>query len=154
SQSVKSTAAGGLIHDDQGRFIAAFASKFGTCSIVRAEMWGVIEGIVLAWDCGIRKLRVQSDSATAVKLMSNPNQAMHQHAILIRRFQELKSRPWEVTIEHIYREANFAADFLANSGHELELGTFVFSSPCNGLLEWLRYDLLGVCLPRQVNNIL
>ncbi|CAN1848082.1 hypothetical protein LINPERHAP1_LOCUS38791 [Linum perenne] len=64
------------------------------------------------------------------------------------------SRPWEVTIEHIYREANFAANYLANSGHELDIGTVVFSSPCNGLLEWIHYDLLGVCLPRPINNIL
>ncbi|CAN1843409.1 Putative ribonuclease H protein At1g65750 [Linum perenne] len=127
-----STAAGGLIRDDQGRFITAFASKLGTCSIVRAEIWGVIEGMELAWSYGIKQLRVQSDSATA----------------------ELKLRQWDVTIEHIYREANFAADYLANSGHELELGTFVFPFPCNGLREWLRYDMLGVCLPRQVNNLL
>ncbi|CAN1777596.1 hypothetical protein LINPERHAP1_LOCUS14117 [Linum perenne] len=31
-----STAAGGLIRDDQGRFVSAFASKLGSCSIVRA----------------------------------------------------------------------------------------------------------------------
>ncbi|CAN1820333.1 Putative ribonuclease H protein At1g65750, partial [Linum perenne] len=126
-----STAARGLIRDDQGRFILAFASKLGS-SIVRAEIWGVIEGMELAWSCGIKQLRVQSDSATA----------------------ELKSRQWNVTIEHIYREANFAADYLANSGHELDLGTFVFSYPCNGLRKWLRYDMLGVCLPRQFNNML
>ncbi|CAN1843405.1 Putative ribonuclease H protein At1g65750 [Linum perenne] len=149
-----STAAGGLIRDDQGRFITAFASKLGTCSIVRAEIWGVIEGMELAWSYGIKQLRVQSDSATAVTLLSNSEQCSHQHSNLIRRFQELKLRQWDVTIEHIYREANFAADYLANSGHELELGTFVFPFPCNGLREWLRYDMLGVCLPRQVNNLL
>ncbi|CAN1820331.1 Putative ribonuclease H protein At1g65750, partial [Linum perenne] len=148
-----STAARGLIRDDQGRFILAFASKLGS-SIVRAEIWGVIEGMELAWSCGIKQLRVQSDSATAVTLLSNPQQCSHQHSNLIRWFQELKSRQWNVTIEHIYREANFAADYLANSGHELDLGTFVFSYPCNGLRKWLRYDMLGVCLPRQFNNML
>ncbi|CAN1139296.1 Putative ribonuclease H protein At1g65750 [Linum perenne] len=105
------------------------------------------------WSHKIRKLRVQSDSAIAVKLLSDSQPASHQHLILVWRFQELKARQWDVSIEHIYREANFAADFLANSGHELELGTSIFSSPCISLLEWLRYDLLNVCLPRQVNNI-
>ncbi|CAN1797605.1 hypothetical protein LINPERHAP1_LOCUS21332 [Linum perenne] len=81
----------------------------------------------LAWNCGIRKLKVQSDSAIAVKLLSTTQHDAHQHFNLIRRFQELKSRQWDVTIEHIYREANFAADFLANSGHE-----YVLSLPCNG----------------------
>ncbi|CAN1761177.1 Putative ribonuclease H protein At1g65750, partial [Linum perenne] len=127
-----SSAAGGIIRDDQGRFVSAFASKLGICSIVRAEIWVVVEGMVLAWNCGIRKLSVQSDSAIA----------------------ELMSRQWEVTIEHIYREANFAADYLANSGHDLDIGTLVISSPCNGLLDWLHYDLLGVSIPRSINNIL
>ncbi|CAN1120234.1 Putative ribonuclease H protein At1g65750, partial [Linum perenne] len=150
----KSSAARGLIRDDQGRFITAFASKHGTCSIVRAEMWGVVEGLMLAWDKGIRKLKLQSDSTLAVQLLSNMDQAKHQHSNLIRRFQELMSRQWEVSIEHIYCEVNFAADFLANSGHELELDTSFFPLPCNGLVDWLRYDLVGVCLPRQINNIL
>ncbi|CAN1147800.1 Putative ribonuclease H protein At1g65750 [Linum perenne] len=132
TQLIGSTAAGGLIRDDQGRFVSAFVSKLGTCSIVRAEIWGVIEGMELAWSCGIRKLKVQSDSAIAVKLLSTTQHDAHQHFNLIRRFQELKSRQWDVTIKHIYREANFAADFLANSGHELELGIYVLSLPCNG----------------------
>ncbi|CAN1778662.1 Putative ribonuclease H protein At1g65750 [Linum perenne] len=66
---------------------------------------------------------------------------------------ELKSRQWDISVEHIYREANFAADYLANSGHELDLGTaIIFSFPCNSLLKWLRYDFLGVSLPHFINN--
>ncbi|CAN1778323.1 hypothetical protein LINPERHAP1_LOCUS14356 [Linum perenne] len=42
---------------------------------------------------------------------------------------------------------------MANSGHELELGTSVFYSPCNTLLRWIHYDLIGVCISRQINNI-
>ncbi|CAN1746304.1 Putative ribonuclease H protein At1g65750 [Linum perenne] len=110
--------------------------------------------MVLAWNCGIRKLRVQSDSAIAVRLLSGSHQASHKYSNLIRNFQELLSRQWEVTIEHIYHEANFAADYLANSGHDLDLGTVIFSSPCNGLMDWLHYDLLGVSIPRSFNNIL
>ncbi|CAN1746300.1 Putative ribonuclease H protein At1g65750 [Linum perenne] len=149
-----SSVAGGIIRDDQGRFVSAFASKLGVCSIVRAEIWAVVEGMVLAWNCGIRKLRVQSDSAIAVRLLSGSHQASHKYSNLIRNFQELLSRQWEVTIEHIYHEANFAADYLANSGHDLDLGTVIFSSPCNGLMDWLHYDLLGVSIPRSFNNIL
>ncbi|CAN1790115.1 hypothetical protein LINPERHAP1_LOCUS18713 [Linum perenne] len=56
--------------------------------------------------------------------------------------------------QHIYREANMAADFLANAGHGLALGTTVFSVPCIELLHWLHYDLVGVGLPRLINNTL
>ncbi|CAN1124095.1 Putative ribonuclease H protein At1g65750 [Linum perenne] len=39
----------------------------------------------------------------------------------------MMGRDWEVKIQHIYREANYAADYLANLGHSFELGTHVFS---------------------------
>ncbi|CAN1822651.1 Putative ribonuclease H protein At1g65750 [Linum perenne] len=65
-------AAGGIIRDDQGRFVSAFVSNLGSCSVVRAEMKGIV---------------------------------------------------------HIYREANYAADFLANSGHDQDLGILIFFVP-------------------------
>ncbi|CAN1756352.1 hypothetical protein LINPERHAP1_LOCUS6110 [Linum perenne] len=40
-------AAGGVIQDDNGRFIIAFAVNLGTCSIMRAELRGIIEGMKL-----------------------------------------------------------------------------------------------------------
>ncbi|CAN1120779.1 Putative ribonuclease H protein At1g65750 [Linum perenne] len=147
-----SAAAGGLIREDQGRFVVGFASKLGSCSVVRAEIKGIIEGMCLAWERGIRKLRIQSDSASAIRLLTEASWQKHQHWGLVCQFQELKSRSWELTIEHIYREANSAADFIANSGHDLELGTLVFCSPCIEFLNWIRYDLVGVSLPRRVNN--
>ncbi|CAN1174311.1 hypothetical protein LINPERPRIM_LOCUS9819, partial [Linum perenne] len=36
---------------------------------------------------------------------------------------------WEVSIHHIYREANSAADYLANLGHSLYFGTHVLDAP-------------------------
>ncbi|CAN1161707.1 Putative ribonuclease H protein At1g65750 [Linum perenne] len=151
--TTSSAAAGGVIRDDQGRFVLAFSSNLGSCSIVRAEIWAILEGMVLAWDKGIRKLRIQTDSVSAVQLLTDMRGLLHKHSNLVNLFQDYKSRPWEVSIEHIFREANNAADFLANSGHQLDLGTTVFDLPCPTLLNWLRYDLISVCLPRRVNNI-
>ncbi|CAN1829274.1 hypothetical protein LINPERHAP1_LOCUS32438 [Linum perenne] len=49
-------------------------------------------------------------------------------------------RDWEVKIHHIYREANYAADYMANLGQSLDFGVHV------------RYDLIGVCEPRAIFN--
>ncbi|CAN1254851.1 hypothetical protein LINPERPRIM_LOCUS8788 [Linum perenne] len=46
----------------------------------------------LAWDKGIRKLCIQTDSKAAISLIRDD---------------------WEVTIHHIYREANNSTDYLA-----------------------------------------
>ncbi|CAN0890681.1 hypothetical protein LINGRAHAP2_LOCUS16566, partial [Linum grandiflorum] len=45
---------------------------------------------------------------------------------------------WEVRVEHIYREANFAADYLAHFGHNLPPGDIQnFSSFDSSLANWL-----------------
>ncbi|CAN1784074.1 Putative ribonuclease H protein At1g65750 [Linum perenne] len=112
---------------------------------MRAELRGIVEGMRLAWDKGVRKLNIQTDSRAAVAILHNESETTHRHASL--------NRDWEVSINHIYREANSAADYLANLGHSLDLGTHVYLYPDSALLYWLRYDLLGVSTPRLINNI-
>ncbi|CAN1175634.1 Putative ribonuclease H protein At1g65750 [Linum perenne] len=97
---------------------------------MRAELRGIIEGIILAWEKGIRKLCIQTDSRAAVNILSCVENRLNRH---------------------IYREANFAADYMANLGHSFDLGTHVFQVPDSSLLYWLRYDLFGVCEPRIIN---
>ncbi|CAN0857784.1 Putative ribonuclease H protein At1g65750 [Linum grandiflorum] len=149
-------AAGGVIRDDQGSFVKAFTMNLGCCSITRAEMRGIVEGLKIAWSLGIRRIRVQSDSAAAIAILSNVSSLDHQHAILVMQFQELCNLPWAVTLSHIYREANCAADYLANLGHSFMFGLHLVNLPDRGLSHWLRYDIIGVSLPRSVsilNNI-
>ncbi|CAN1122078.1 Putative ribonuclease H protein At1g65750 [Linum perenne] len=143
--------AGGIIRDCRGNFVSSFAINLGSCSIMRAELRGIIEGMNLAWEKGIRKLCIQTDSRAAVDVLSCVENRLNRHTSLVQQFQDLKSRDWVVQIQHIYREANFAADYMANLDHSFELGTHVFQVPDSSLLYWLRYDLIGVCEPRIIN---
>ncbi|CAN0870121.1 Putative ribonuclease H protein At1g65750 [Linum grandiflorum] len=61
-------------------------------------------------------------------------------------------RNWEVNLSHIYREANNAADYLANFGHSLNYGLHIFDTPDRDLSHWIYYDLVGVSLPRLVRT--
>ncbi|CAN0889463.1 hypothetical protein LINGRAHAP2_LOCUS16095 [Linum grandiflorum] len=49
------------------------------------------------------------------------------------QYQKLCKRQWEVTLHHIYREANCAADYLANLGHSFMFGFHFISLPDRGL---------------------
>ncbi|CAN0918178.1 Putative ribonuclease H protein At1g65750, partial [Linum grandiflorum] len=141
---------------DTGRFVKAFAANLGSCSITRAEMRAIVDGLQLAWTLGIRRIQVQSDSMAAIAIFAKDSDLGHQHAALALQFKELCSRHWEVHLSHIYREANNAADYLANLGHSLLYGLHIFDSPYRGLSHWLHYDSIGVSLPRLVrisNNI-
>ncbi|CAN0847508.1 Putative ribonuclease H protein At1g65750 [Linum grandiflorum] len=86
----------------------------------------------------------------AIAILTKVSELDHQHAALVLQFKELCSRQWEVHLSHIYREANNAADYLANLGHSLSYGLHLFDSPDRGLSHWLHYDLIGVSLPHFV----
>ncbi|CAN1187401.1 Putative ribonuclease H protein At1g65750 [Linum perenne] len=144
-----STAIGGLIWDDQGNFAQAFSANVGICSITRAEMKAVVEGLKLAWGTGIRMLEIQCDSGAALSLLLNGAQMTHQHMALVAEFQELRSRAWSLSFSHVYRAANCGADYLANLGHSLSFGLHVFSQPDSTLAHWLRYDLIWGCLAKN-----
>ncbi|CAN1162580.1 Putative ribonuclease H protein At1g65750 [Linum perenne] len=83
--------AGGVIRDGNGRFIAAFATNLGTCSIMRAELRSIVEGMKLAWDKSIRRLLIETDSKAAVDMLSSLESSNNQHVILLEQFSELSS---------------------------------------------------------------
>ncbi|CAN1828606.1 Putative ribonuclease H protein At1g65750, partial [Linum perenne] len=150
SQS-SATAIGGIIRDSEGKLVRAFCANVGNCSITRAELRAIVEGLKLAWSLGIKKVAIQTDSAAAVAMLQAGGRPTHRHAALVAEFQAIRARQWEVYIAHIFREANCSADYLANLGHSLWFGVHVFYYPVSSLADWLRYDLVGVALPRFVS---
>ncbi|CAN1789134.1 Putative ribonuclease H protein At1g65750, partial [Linum perenne] len=141
--SEQRAAAGGCLRDSDGRVIDCFAANLGNCSITRAELTGVIIGLERAWNLGIREVEVQTDSACVAKFFSEGSTGIHQHATLIGKFKIISQRAWRITVKFIYREANYLADFLANRGHALALGTHTIDNSESGVLYWAKYDLVG-----------
>ncbi|CAN1135910.1 Putative ribonuclease H protein At1g65750, partial [Linum perenne] len=127
-------AAGGLIRDHIGWFISSFVTNLGSCSIMRAKLRGILEGMKMAWDLGIRKLIVKTYSRAAVTILTDLLHQRYKHSNLVDQFRSLRSRDWEISIHHIYRETNFPADFLANRGHNCELDTHICAVPDSNLL--------------------
>ncbi|KAL9418011.1 hypothetical protein AB3S75_040918 [Citrus x aurantiifolia] len=72
------------------------------------------------------------------------------HFSLITAIKELMNRQWLITIKHIYREANFAADSMAKLAGSLPLGLHVFENPPENLGYWLCNDIYGTSIPRSV----
>lgn len=64
--------------------------------------------------------------------------------------QEMLKRDWNVDLKHIYREANYAADALANYAHSLPLGLHIFNSPPAFINPFVWHDMYGVGYPRLV----
>ncbi|CAN1320677.1 hypothetical protein LINPERPRIM_LOCUS31796 [Linum perenne] len=63
--------------------------NLGKCSITRAELAGVIEGMDQTWQEGFPQIEVQIDSLCAVQLLSQKDTLDHQHAGAIGKFRAL-----------------------------------------------------------------
>ncbi|XP_058732705.1 uncharacterized protein LOC131604270 [Vicia villosa] len=108
-------AGGGIFRDWQASHILSFSAFFGEGSRVVEEFMATIMAIEKAMMMKWKKLWIETDCKLVVLAISNSNLVPWS----------LKSRwltCWEYTlsidfrISHIYREANFCADFLENIG--------------------------------------
>ncbi|CAN1256298.1 Putative ribonuclease H protein At1g65750 [Linum perenne] len=118
---------------------------------MRAEIRGILEGMKIAWDKGIRKLCIQTDSQAAVFLLTSNDGRLYRHMSLVEQFLDWRNRDWEVMIQHIYREANNAADYLANLVILWFLG-LMFFRPQATLFCTAYVIMFGVSTPRSINN--
>ncbi|CAN1157810.1 Putative ribonuclease H protein At1g65750 [Linum perenne] len=149
-QPLSEAAAGGLVRNSSGHCLLAFTANLGSCSITRAELRGILIGLRLAWNAGYKKIIVQTDSQVAVQLLTDESSTNHHHGLEISQFKEFNARSWEIRIQHIYREGNRAADFLASIGHQRPIGIHsIPTSDCN-LGFHLLYDALGISESRSI----
>ncbi|KAH9738466.1 hypothetical protein KPL71_018801 [Citrus sinensis] len=96
------------------------ASSF--CSVTVAELWGLYQDLICT----------------------------NEYTPLIRSIKNLIKRDWTITINHVYRKANFAADFLTNYALELPFGLHLFSNPPLEIVKFITNDLNGVAYSRYI----
>lgn len=107
------SAAGGIFRDHSGHVLAAFGSFLGMFPIIYAELWAIYEGLRYAVLLGFSDLEVESDSTTIVSWIQSASNGSWDYIYLIARVRQIL-RSHTFTIQHILREANTAADFMAN----------------------------------------
>ncbi|CAN1344914.1 Putative ribonuclease H protein At1g65750, partial [Linum perenne] len=130
----------------------AFTVNLGRCSITRAELRGILVGLDVVWEVGIRKVAVQVDSRVTIALIYGVDNTLHQHASEVSSIRALLQRDWEVTISHVYREGNYAADYLADIGHSFPPGFHSIDISDCTFGYFLRRDCMGIAEPRMISS--
>ena len=74
----------------------------------------------------------------------------HPMSFLVRLCYGFISRDWLVKFSHVYREANYLADGLANYAFSLSLGLHYFESVPEPVASVLLEDCNGVSRTRQI----
>ena len=93
---------------------------------------------------------MESDSMTDVNAIVNNDRTPNGNYALICNVRKLLQRKWFVSIHHVYRETNQAANFMASFAVGLVIGCHVFDTARAGLNAILFDDYKGVALDRPV----
>ncbi|KAL9449909.1 hypothetical protein AB3S75_011776 [Citrus x aurantiifolia] len=144
------TRAGGLLCDFNGNWLMGFIVNLGTCSVLSAELWGLLHGLRVAWENGFRRIQVGVDNKSVVHLLAMASVPENENATLIKGIRKLLERDWIVQLEHVYREANYAADFLDSYSLNSPIGLHVLFSPPPAIVGLLCKNAYGIAHSRLV----
>jgi ribonuclease HI len=141
---------GGVIRGSHGEWLGGFAKGVGLCSAFVAELWGVFEGLSLAYRLGFRNVELEVDSETVVCVIKTGCLKSNGGYSLLKRIKQLMAKDWRVEVSHIYREANKCADAMANIGC-LQDFHFEFYDCCPvPVRDVYNLDMMGNTTPRLV----
>ena len=94
--------AGGLVRDGYSNWVAEFSAKLGHCSVTYAELWGVHEGLALAWDLGFRRVQLEVDSQVVVTIIKQDGCRVAAYSAVADAIREQLHCAWQVEIKHIF----------------------------------------------------
>ncbi|CAA0831450.1 Polynucleotidyl transferase- ribonuclease H-like superfamily protein [Striga hermonthica] len=86
------SSAGRLIRDETGCWIVGFAMNIGTSTVLEAELWGVIQGLKLAWDRGFRLVELEVDNLSVTNLISRLDGEVSFHRQMVQVIRDLLAR--------------------------------------------------------------
>ncbi|GLT56367.1 hypothetical protein SLA2020_294110 [Shorea laevis] len=140
--------AGGLIRDHEGRWVHGFSLGIGYQSSFMAELWGCREGLRMASDLRITHLILEMDSLLVVHMLQSKKGVDGLAWTLFSDILHLLNTFSEYRVQHIFREGNFAADYMAAIGQNFSHGITMFPEPPDGIDSILHRDALGTLFPR------
>lgn len=147
-----SASTGGILRDHYGIWIGGFHRNIIADSSLKAELWALRDGLSLAKDENIKKLEIEVDSMTVLNLIHATNMVNHPLVNLLFDCRLLMQGFEEVSITHIYREANRCADALANDAPVSVGDLYIYPVIPSCISNFLYADLIGVSYPRIVNS--
>ena len=79
---------------------------------------------------------VEADSKCIIQLIANTSDSHIGYSSLVQSIRKLLNKDWHVRINHIYCEANFAADFFAKTNFAMSqpLGFQFLHDPPSGIV--------------------
>ncbi|KAJ1415138.1 Ribonuclease H domain [Sesbania bispinosa] len=142
----KSTGCGGVMRDHCGNWMGGFFFNLGSSSVLMAELRGIATALHIAWGRGLTKLWIESDSLTAIELITKGINLNHPYNYILSQILAWRNKPWQLYFSHTVRECNSVVDYLANKAHVLPLDIHQWVHPLGDCSNLLLGDRVGVFL--------
>lgn len=115
--------------------------NLGTMDALSAELWSIWKGLEFAWNRGLQRVALDSDSKEALSHIYNGIPKRQGLDPLIQKIREMLNRDWEAKLSHSLREANDVAYRLALSTLDTARVLQVMESPPEDVRLLLLEDL-------------
>ncbi|GKV15066.1 hypothetical protein SLEP1_g25867 [Rubroshorea leprosula] len=100
-------------------------------------------GLRLCRELGFTRVIAEMDSLMAVRFVNERREPDNLAAALLSDIRDLMAQFESCMLQHVLREGNAAADFLASLGHTSPPGLSILDSPPTGLRPILLGDQMG-----------
>lgn len=143
----------GVVRDENGQWLKGFGLRIGWCTVVEAELWGIKEGMRLAWDMGHRKVIIEVDNEKAIRLIKNAEKATGNIQNITQVCRSLLNREWDVELKHVFHEQNRVADALARQAIKGDRDLKTFEVPMRSVENLVWGDMAGQIVLRTSTHV-
>lgn len=135
---------GGLIENEEGRWVVGFARKIGITTSFLAKLWTLRDGLSLCVSRSFVAVEVELDSKSIVDAISNLEYSNTFASPLMDDCSHFIKQVPQICFKHCFREANRCADALARMGGLLDADFTIFECPPVDVSSFLEFDSNGL----------
>ncbi|KAL6198986.1 hypothetical protein ACLB2K_028774 [Fragaria x ananassa] len=117
SSSNTSAASGVIFRDSEGNPVFASSRNMGITSVPIAEAAALRDNLINAKTKGYTDIQVEWDSKMVINAVNEKISPPWRIQQIVQDIKKIAQDFSTISFKHIYREANFAADAIANTGH-------------------------------------
>ncbi|KAL6133943.1 hypothetical protein ACLB2K_066176 [Fragaria x ananassa] len=115
-----SSAAGGFIfRTNSGKPLVAASFNTGLSTVLVAKAMALRNSLICAKDRGFLRIKVEGDLKLVIDAISGVSASPWRLLSLIQHMRHLRNSFEFISFKHVFKEANYVANTLANLGHGL-----------------------------------
>lgn len=132
-----------MIKDNGGNWIKGFAINLSSCTITKAELKGLFEGLTLVCSLGTKILIVEVDNLYIINMIKGNNGGNKVALFWLRKSYSC----WPLIG---YQETNYVTNNLVAYGQHISFGIHILDEMPSDSLHWMQHDMVGIAYPRMI----